>query len=887
MDKKLRYGAPGIAALLQVGLLLGAGQAAAAEYWLCAKAGTVGMPDGQNVPIWGYVLDSAGFAGNCAAAASLPGPALTVPPGDTTLTIHLRNDLTGAPTSVVVPGQTATMTPVWNDGSSGLRTSATQRVRSFTQEAAPNGGMADYTWTNVRPGTYLYHSGSHAQVQVQMGLYGALTKNFADAPRQAYEGTAYDNEVTLLFSEIDPAQHAAIASGSYGNPATPSACQDTSGLPLPMTSTLCYKPKYFLVNGQPFQAGALPLATLTQGQATLLRLINAGYRAYVPLLQGMHMKMVAEDGNRYQYRDATGTYPRDQYQYSTWLAALKTTDAIIVPATTGSHAIFDRRLNTVTGPSQDGGIFGKLEVAAGAAADVAISKSDGLASVNPGAPVTYTIVASNASATAAPVVTVTDVMPATLVGATWTCAATAGSSCPAGGSGNINAPVSLAAGGSATFTVSATVSSSASGTLANTASVTVAPLDPQAGNNSAMDTTTIVAPPTANLAVTKTDNLATVTAGAAISYTIVVSNAGPDPVIGATVSDTLPAALVNASWTCAASAGSICGAASGSGSIATTADLASAGTATFTVNATVSAGATGTLTNTASVAVPVGMVDPDAANNSATDSDTIQPAVSVVAYFTTTGTTTSAPVTGVAGPNDDADIYARNSDGTHTRVFDASTAGVPAGGNVDAFIFNAANDIYLSFSNDNMNLPGLAGVQDEDIVHWNGSQWRMFFDGSVVGMGGVAALDIDSFALAPNGGLILSITGSVATTPPAQPQDLWYCAPGSFGFSGTTCVPTVYLEANPNIGLTLTSENVRYVKVMPNGDIQLRTTGNFTTYDPSGTPTALSGTTANVFSCNGPTTGAASACASFSNVLTLPASVGAGTGSTMDAIYLP
>ena len=872
MDKKLRYGAPGIAALLQVGLLLGAGQAAAAEYWLCAKAGTVSMPDGQSVPIWGYVLDSVGFAGNCAAPAALPGPALTVPSGDATLTIHLRNDLP-EPTSIVVPGQSATMTPVkFTDGQ------GRERVFSFTHEAAVNGGTADYTWSGVRPGTYLYHSGSHPQVQVQMGLYGALSKNFADAPKQAYDGTAYDDEVTLLFSEIDPVQHAAIASGAFGNPATPTACQDTSGLPLPMTSTLCYKPRYFLINGKPFQVGDAPLANLTQGRATLLRLINAGYRAYVPLLQGMHMKMVAEDGNRYQYRDATGSYPRDQYQYSTWLAALKTTDTIVVPMAAGSHSIFDRRLNTVTGGSQDGGIFGKLDVAAGTAADVAISKTDGLASVNPGDPVTYTIVASNASTAAAPVVTVTDVMPAALIGATWTCAATAGSSCPAGGSGNINAPVALAAGGSATFTVNATVSSLASGTLANTASVTVAPLDPQAGNNSAMDTTTIIAPPTANLGVTKTDNLATVTAGAAISYTIVVSNAGPDPVIGATVSDTLPAALASASWTCAASAGSGCGATTGSGNIATTANLVSGGTATFTVNATVSAAATGTLANTASVALPVGMVDPDAANNSATDSTTIQPPVSVVAYFSTAGNTA---VPGVTGVNDDADIYAYRSDATFTRVFDASVApaSVPAGANVDAFIYNGPNDIYLSFSNDNTNLPGLAGVQDEDIVHWNGSQWRMFFDGSVAGWGGIAALDVDAFALTPDGGLVISSTGGAA---PVNPQDLWYCAPGSFGFAGTTCAPTLYLDANPDLGLAAGSENVRYAKVSAAG-IQLRTTGNFVTYDPPGTPTALSGTTANVFSCNGPTTGAASACTSFSNVMTLPA---LGTGS-MDAIYLP
>ncbi|MBI5785678.1 MAG: DUF11 domain-containing protein [Rhodocyclales bacterium] len=888
MDIKLRYAAPGIAAALQIGLLLGAGQAAAAEYWLCAKAGTVTMPDSAVVPIWGYVQDdNANLADGCPALDATTWmatrPALTVVPGDTTLMVHLRNDLTLEPTSIVIPGQTATMTPVkFTDGQNR------QRVFSFTHEAAANGGLADYTWNDVRPGTYLYHSGSHPQVQVQMGLYGALTKNFAAGPNQAYDGVPYDTEATLLFSEIDPAQHAAIASGAYGNPATPTACQDTTGVPLPMTSTLCYKPKYFLVNGKPFQAGDPPLANLTQGQATLLRMINAGYRAYVPLLQGMHMKMIAEDGNRYQYREAGIAYPRDQYQYSAWLAALKTTDAIVVPSATGSYPIYDRRLNTVTASSQDGGIFGGLQVAAGTPADVAIAKTDGLTSVAAGDPIQYTIVASNAGTGAAPVVTVSDAMPAALTGVTWSCTATAGSSCPATGSGSINAPVSLAAAGSATFIVNGTVSPTASGTLSNTATVTVTPVDPTPTNNSATDSTTILSALAADLGITKTDGLASVVPGAVVSYTVVASNAGPSAATGATVTDTMPAALTNASWSCAASAGSACGAAAGTGNIGTTVDLASGGSATFTVNGTVAVGASGTLVNTATVAVPIGVTDPNGANNSATDTDTIQ-AVTVVAYFTTTGTTTGAPVTGVAGPNDDADIYAYRSDGTFARVFDASVApaSVPAGANVDAFIYNGPNDIYLSFSNDNTNLPGLAGVQDEDIVHWNGSQWRMFFAGSTIGMAGVAALDVDAFALTPDGGLVFSTTGAVAAVPPVNQQDLWYCAPGSFGFAGTTCVPTLYFDANPDIGLTAGSENVKYAKVMPNGDIQLRTTGAFATYDPPGTPTALSGTTSNVFSCNGATTGAASACASFSNVLTLPATVGIGAGSTMDAISLP
>ena len=47
-------------------------------------------------------------------------------------------------------------------------------MRSFDAETAA-GGSGSYTWTGVKEGTYLYHSGTHPQVQVQMGLYGALT----------------------------------------------------------------------------------------------------------------------------------------------------------------------------------------------------------------------------------------------------------------------------------------------------------------------------------------------------------------------------------------------------------------------------------------------------------------------------------------------------------------------------------------------------------------------------------------------------------------------------------------------------------------------------------------------------------------------------------------
>jgi hypothetical protein len=62
-------------------------------------------------------------------------------------------------------------------------------------------------------------------------------------------------------------------------------------------------------------------------------------------------------------------------------------------------------------------------------------------------------------------------------------------------------------------------------------------------------------------------------------------------------------------------------------------DLPVNGTATYTLTGTISAAATGSLSNTATVAAPGGVPDPNAANNSATDTDTLTTVVSLD-YFT-------------------------------------------------------------------------------------------------------------------------------------------------------------------------------------------------------------------------------------------------------------
>jgi uncharacterized repeat protein (TIGR01451 family) len=154
------------------------------------------------------------------------------------------------------------------------------------------------------------------------------------------------------------------------------------------------------------------------------------------------------------------------------------------------------------------------------------------------------------------------------------------------------------------------------------------------GTNTLSDTSSVTVPlNSTDLQILKVDNpvSGTYTPGQAITYTVTVTNNGPDAVTGAIVSDTAGANLTINSVTCAEGAG---GATAGCPVAAITPasfatgvtlqQLAASGadnTVIFTVNATVSAGATGSLSNTATVAVPSGFGDPTPGNNSSTDTN--------------------------------------------------------------------------------------------------------------------------------------------------------------------------------------------------------------------------------------------------------------------------
>ncbi len=130
-----------------------------------------------------------------------------------------------------------------------------------------------------------------------------------------------------------------------------------------------------------------------------------------------------------------------------------------------------------------------------------------------------------------------------------------------------------------------------------------------------------------DLAITKTfldvtsSSTTAASVGDQIRYTVIASNTGPNNVTatGVGIQDSVPAAITGVVWTCAASGGATCGAASGSGNnINTTANLPRYGYVTYTITGTVSAPAPGLLSNTASLVIPGAITDYNSNNDSVT-----------------------------------------------------------------------------------------------------------------------------------------------------------------------------------------------------------------------------------------------------------------------------
>jgi uncharacterized repeat protein (TIGR01451 family) len=161
----------------------------------------------------------------------------------------------------------------------------------------------------------------------------------------------------------------------------------------------------------------------------------------------------------------------------------------------------------------------------------------------------------------------------------------------------------------------------ASGLITNTAVGSSDTLDNAQANNSAVATTTVLPPASADLGITKSTPTTNAAAGAPVTYTIVVTNHGPDAATSVTMTDVLPVSLKFQSLTSPGGFSCTTPAAGATGTIScTAASLANGAAATFTLVVTSASNASGAIANTASVSGTPS--DPSSGNNSATVSFT-------------------------------------------------------------------------------------------------------------------------------------------------------------------------------------------------------------------------------------------------------------------------
>ena len=314
------------------------GTGTAGTFNLTAQTAFLNQPDGNAVYSWGYgcatgsapsFVPAAITTGSC-NTMQVPGPTLVVTEGQM-VTVNLQNGLPSAAgnTSILFPGFVVTTScsaaaPV---GVQGL----------LTCEAAP-GGTVTYTFTANSPGTHAYYSGTQGDLQVEMGLYGAVivlpktipaacssglpttnpganakAKAFWSEPDFRLASAAYDNpkscydrEYLFQWAEMDPRIHtAALAQVT----ALSGCIAGAPGCSLDVP-TEPYHPAYFLINGrsmpdlmdgnyeseyphQPYNGNP----HMHPGEMTLIRSIGQGRWQHPFHEHANHVRILGRDGN--------------------------------------------------------------------------------------------------------------------------------------------------------------------------------------------------------------------------------------------------------------------------------------------------------------------------------------------------------------------------------------------------------------------------------------------------------------------------------------------------------------------------------------------------------------------------------------------------------------
>ena len=250
-------------------------------FTLTARGGYLSTPEGNSVYFWGLA--------DGASPVQYPSPTLIVSEGDL-VSVTLTNEL-AVPVSLVFPGQAVTAAAV----------SAPTQFGPLTLEAGPAaaglaGGTVRYEFTASRPGTYIYHSGTRPDLQVDMGLVGAIIVRPAgfDAMAPTAYGTAssaYDAEYLFLLTEMDPAIHRLVERGLMDS-------VDTTG----------FFPTYWFINGRaapdtmyPPYVGRLPtqpynsMPMIEPGRKLLMRVVGGGRDLHPFHHHGNHARIIARD----------------------------------------------------------------------------------------------------------------------------------------------------------------------------------------------------------------------------------------------------------------------------------------------------------------------------------------------------------------------------------------------------------------------------------------------------------------------------------------------------------------------------------------------------------------------------------------------------------------
>jgi FtsP/CotA-like multicopper oxidase with cupredoxin domain len=274
---------------------------------LTAKTGFIYADDGKSIFMWGYANGTPATSGRM----QYPGPTLIVNQNEI-VSITLHNQLPGVNCSIVFPGQTNVAIA---GGVAGL----------LTNEAIP-GGNVTYSFVASQPGTYTYYSATRPELQVEMGLVGALIVRPTGAgfgPSYGYNhaDSAFDHEYLFLLSEIDPVMHKQVELGQMA-----------------LINNTTADPIYWFINGragfdtlgghntpslpsQPYGA----LARAHPGERVLVRMIGAGRDLHPFHLHGNHHQVIAKDG-----RMLKGPLGEDlsEFAFTTTVGPGQTFDAI-------------------------------------------------------------------------------------------------------------------------------------------------------------------------------------------------------------------------------------------------------------------------------------------------------------------------------------------------------------------------------------------------------------------------------------------------------------------------------------------------------------------------------------------------------------------------------